>query len=94
MKFKEVLIYKKGLKSLISFILIVLISWLHIVITQPCKNPIYRMCDYAVGFPVSFWIVTDYINTFMLIWFFIGIFLNFTIWYLFISFIFHKFKIK
>lgn len=89
-RLKEFVDYKRNLKIALSGFLIVVASWLHLAITQPCKNPVGRMCDYTVGFPVGFWIVTDYIDSFMLIWFFIGITMNFVIWYFLLSLIFHS----
>ena len=86
----EFMRYKKNLKIVSSLILIVVTSWLHLAITQPCKNPVGRMCDYSVGFPFAFWLVTDYIGLFMLIWFFIGIALNFVVWYVLLSLVFYS----
>lgn len=85
----EFLNYKKKLKSFLSVLLVVIASWIDFVVTKPCSNNRSFMCDYSVGFPVRFWIVTDYIDNTLIARFFVGVLFNFVIWFLLLSVIFN-----
>lgn len=88
-KLSEFLNTRKNLKVVLSIILVFVISTLYLIITNPCKDR--PLCDYTVGFPIMFLLVTDYLDFSMLIWFITGITSNFLIWYFLLSIIFYKF---
>ena len=93
MSWKESIQYKKGLKSSIALILVFVISWFYIMINNPCEPHLgFRRCDYYFGFPVPFWLVSDFIDLWMIGFFVIGASLNFLIWYGLLSLIMYKFK--
>ena len=93
MQIKEFLKYKLGIKSIISIVLVFVTAKIHLMITQPCKDSIGFMCDYAVGFPVPFFLKTD-VMSLMFAPFIIGFPIDFLIWFILISFVFWKFKTK
>jgi len=77
------------IKAMLSLVLVFLVSWIHLEITKPCSEPVGFMCDYTIGFPVTYWIVTDFIDMgFGVLHFFVGVVLNLAIWYVILSFIF------
>ena len=95
MNIREFLIYKKRWKIYLSLILVVITAWLQLTITQPCRgeqNEIIFPCDYYVGFPIPFWVVTDFFAPYFFFMFCVGLALNWSIWYMILSLIFYSFK--
>lgn len=93
-RLKEFIDYKKQVKTITSLFLIIGASWLHLAITQPCENFTRVRCDYSIGFPVAFIFKTDYLNVFTMLWFFIGIAINFTVWFALFSLLFYAIRMS
>jgi hypothetical protein len=89
MQLKRFMKYKFWLKAAISIVLVFITSKIHLLITQPCKNPVGWMCDYYIGFPVPFFLHTD-VMSMMIAPFLIGFPIDFFIWFIAIRFIFWK----
>lgn len=85
----EFLDYKKEAKGIISVALVFVASWVHILVTKPCSNRMeFFPCDFSIGFPVGFFMVTDYLDWTLIIRFFVGMFFDYTFWFLVLSIIF------
>ncbi|OGM23080.1 hypothetical protein A2961_02570 [Candidatus Woesebacteria bacterium RIFCSPLOWO2_01_FULL_39_21] len=91
-KIKPILLYKKTLKFWVSLILVISTSLLHIIITKPCSSYTGFMCDYYFGFPISFWLITDFFDISFLLIFAFGFGIDLSIFYLILSLIFQKLK--
>lgn len=76
----------RTLKIIVSLIFTFAFSSSYLYFTNPCTNSIYIQCDYYYGFPIPFWLVTDFISKELLLMFVGGLLGNIIIWYLLISF--------
>ena len=93
MQIKEFLKHKFWIKAAISVVLVFLTAKVHLMIMQPCKNPVGWACDYYVGFPVPYFLNTD-VMSLMFAPFLIGFPIDFLVWFIPLSFIFWKLKSK
>lgn len=88
----EILKFWSNTKLFLATMLTVGVSKLHIILTKPCENPVGWMCDFYIGFPITFFLVSDYFSPGTMLLLVAGIICNVTIWFALLSIVFYPFR--